>query len=322
MSQIHSPSQTVYVAHEYYNIRAELEKRPGAPPCVQVQTFAQLEQVIPQAEVLVVSMLWRNTLLARAPRLKLIQSISSGVEQFDLTQLRARGIHLSNARGANAAAVAEHALALLLSLSRRLYEARDNQHRAHWSGTGMDARPRLQELTGKTVLIVGMGTIGDRLARICLALGMRVCGMRHSPRPLDVPGVVQVAPGDLHAAMGQADYIVLTCPLTPQTEGLMDQRAFAAMKPDACLINVARGRVVDETALIAALRANAIAGAALDTYADEPLPPTSPLWQLPNLVMTSHVAGETQFYEHNVVDILLDNIRALETGGPLRNQIV
>ena len=146
--------------------------------------------------------------------------------------------------------------------------------------------------------------------------------MRHSPRPLDVAGVTQVRPGDLHAAMGQADHIVLTCPLTPQTEGLMNQRAFAAMKRDACLINVARGRVVDETALIAALRTNAIAGAALDTYADEPLPPTSPLWQLPNLVMTSHVAGETQFYERNVVDILLENLSALDTGGPLVNQIV
>lgn len=322
MSQIQSPNQTIYVAHEYYDIRAELEKRPGSPPCVQVRTFAQLEQIIPQAEILVISMLWRDSLLERAPRLKLIQSISSGVEQFDLEQIRARDIHLCNARGANAAVVAEHALALMLSLSRRLYEARDNQHRAHWSGTGMDDHPRLQELTGKTVLIIGMGTIGDRLARICLALGMQVRGMRHSSRPLDVPGVTQVMASDLHATMGQADHIVLTCPLTPQTEGLMNQRAFATMKRDACLINVARGRVVDESALIAALRTNAIAGAALDTYADEPLPSTSPLWQLPNLVMTSHVAGETQFYERNVVDILLDNTRALETGGPLRNQIV
>ncbi|GAN88287.1 D-isomer specific 2-hydroxyacid dehydrogenase [Komagataeibacter intermedius TF2] len=322
MSKTHSPSQTVYVAHEYYDIAAELEKRPGSPRCVQVGTFAELEQIMPQVEILVASMLWRNSLIDLAPRLKLIQSVSSGVEQFDLEHLRARNIHLCNARGANATAVAEHALALLLSLSRRLYEARDNQRRAHWSGTGMDRRPRLLELTGRTVLIVGMGTIGDRLARLCLALGMHVSGMRHSPRPLDVAGVTQVSSGDLHAALGQADYVILTCPLTPQTEGLMDQKAFAAMKPDACLINVARGRVVDEAALIAALRNRTIAGAALDTYADEPLPPTSPLWQLPDLVMTSHVAGETQFYERNVVDILLDNIRALETGGPLRNQVV
>ena len=181
MNQINSPAQTIYVAHEYYDIRAELEKRPGSPPCVQVQTFTQLEQIIPQAEILVVSMLWRDTLLERAPRLKLIQSISSGVEQFDLDRLRARNIHLCNARGANATAVAEHALALLFSLSRRLYEARDDQHRAHWSGTGMDPRPRLQELTGKTVLIVGMGTIGDQLARFCLALGMQVMACATAP---------------------------------------------------------------------------------------------------------------------------------------------
>ena len=181
MSQTDSPSQTIYVAHDHYDIGAELEKRPDSPPCVQVQTAAELEQVISQAEILVVSMLWHNGLLDHAPRLKLIQSISSGVEQFDLDRLRTRNIHLCNARGANATAVAEHALALLFSLSRRLYEARDDQHRAHWSGTGMDPRPRLQELTGKTVLIVGMGTIGDQLARFCLALGMQVMACATAP---------------------------------------------------------------------------------------------------------------------------------------------
>ncbi|MCE2564497.1 D-2-hydroxyacid dehydrogenase [Komagataeibacter sp. FNDCF1] len=317
-----APISHIFAAHEYYDIRAELEKRPGALPCTQVDTFAQLEQIVPEAEVLVVSMLWQNSLLERAPKLRLIQSISSGVEQFDLDRLKERGIRLCNARGANASAVAEHALALLLNLARRLYEARDNQNRARWSGTGTDQRPRLRELTGSTVLIIGMGSIGDQLARLCLALGLQVSGMRHSPRPLDVPGVTQVDAAGLHAAISQADYIVLTCPLTEQTTGLMNQAAFAAMKPDACLINVARGRVVEEAALVDALRAGRIRGAAIDTYATEPLPPQSPLWTLPNLVMTSHVAGETQFYERNVVDILLQNITAIETGGTLVNQII
>ena len=317
-----TPIRHILVAHEYYAIGTELEKRPAAPPCTQVSTFAELEQAVVQAEVLVVSMLWQNALLARAPNLRLIQSVSSGVEQFDLEQLKERGIRLCNARGANAAVVAEHALALLLSLSRRLYEARDDQNRAHWSGIGMDPRPRLRELTGSSVLIIGMGSIGNRLARLCMALGMQVSSMRHSDQPLAVPGVTRIARGSLHAGLAQADYVVLTCPLTPQTTGLIDAAAFAAMKSDACLVNVARGRVVDEAALIDALRGGRIAGAAIDTCVEEPLPPQSPLWSLPNLVMTSHVAGETQFYERNMVNILLANIAALETGGTLVNQIV
>ncbi|MEZ7137070.1 D-2-hydroxyacid dehydrogenase [Komagataeibacter sp. SM21] len=318
----HHELQRIYAAHVYYDIRAELEKRPSAPPCTQVDTFDGLKAIIPQAEVLVVSMLWRNELLDIAPRLRLIQSISSGVEQFDLDRLKERGIRLCNARGVNANAVAEHALALMLNLARRLYEARDNQKIARWSTTGTDERPRLQELSEKKALIVGMGTIGDRIARLCLALGMQVSGARHSARPLDVPGVTQVNMTDLHDALHEADYVILTCPLTAQTEHLIDRRAFAAMNPDACLINVARGRVVEEAALIEALTTDRIAGAALDTYAEEPLPSFSPLWSLPNLVMTGHTAGETQFYERNVVDILMKNITALENGTEMINRIV
>ena len=314
--------QHIYAAHAYYDIRRELEKRPGAPPCTQVSTLDDLRAILPDAEVLVISMLWRNELLDIAPRLRLIQSISSGVDQFDLNRLQERGIRLCNARGANANAVAEHALALMLNLARRLYEARDNQKLRHWSTTGTDPRPRLQELSEKHALVVGMGTIGDRVARLCLALGMKVSGARHSARPLDVAGVEQIAMDDLHSGLKAADYVILTCPLTPQTRHLINAAAFGAMKPDACLVNVARGPVVEEAALIEALDTGRIAGAALDTYDEEPLPSSSALWSRPNLVMTGHTAGETQFYERNVVDILMKNLEALETGGTMTNQIV
>ncbi|PYD75450.1 D-2-hydroxyacid dehydrogenase [Novacetimonas pomaceti] len=318
----HDQIPCIYAAHSYYDIRRELEKRPSAPPCIQVTTLDDLKKIIADAEILVISMLWKNDLLEIAPRLRLIQSISSGVEQFDLNRLKARGVHLCNARGANASAVAEHALALMLSLARRLYEARDNQKMCRWSTTGTDPRPRLQELSEKNVLIVGMGTIGDRLARLCQALGMNVSGARHSARPLDVAGVRQITMNRLHEGLADADYVILTCPLTPQTHHLINTAAFAAMKRDACLINVARGAVVEEAALIHALDTGRIAGAALDTYDEEPLPASSPLWSRPNLVMTGHTAGETQFYERNVVDILLRNLAALKTGGPMTNMIV
>ncbi|MFT8675737.1 MAG: D-2-hydroxyacid dehydrogenase [Acetobacter sp.] len=315
-------STPITAAHVYYDIGAELACRPQAPACRQVNTAAGLEPLLPDTEVLVISMLWQNRFLDLAPKLRYIQSISSGVDQFDLDALKARGVRLCNARGVNSRAVAEHALALLFSLSRRLYEARDNQARQRWATTGTDPRPRLTELAGKVVYVIGMGTIGDEIARLCQVLGMTVLGTRHSPRPLDVPGVTQIAADEIATGLAAADHVILTCPLTEQTRHLMNARTFALMKPGATLINVARGPVVDENALIAALNSGALAAAALDTFDQEPLPPQSPLWSVPNLVLTSHIAGETEHYERNVVNILLENLKALATDTPMTNRIV
>ncbi|MBO1326121.1 D-2-hydroxyacid dehydrogenase [Acetobacter sp. TBRC 12305] len=317
-----SLSTPITAAHVYYDIAAELARRPDAPACRQVKTAADLEALLPETEVLVISMLWQNRFLAMAPRLRYIQSISSGVDQFDLDALKACGVRLCNARGVNSRAVAEHALALLFSLSRRLYEARDNQARHRWSTTGTDPRPRLTELADKVVYVIGMGTIGDEIARLCQALGMTVLGTRHSPRPLDVPGVTQIAADDIATGLAAADHVILTCPLTEQTRHLINARTLALMKRSATLINVARGPVVEENALIAALESGALAAAALDTFDTEPLPAQSPLWSVPNLVLTGHIAGETEYYERNVVNILLKNLEALQSDAPMTNRIV
>ena len=312
----------ICVAHAHYDLKGELARRGSPYPCTQVTSLDALEKVAHDAEVLVVSMLWKDRILDWTPNLKLVQSVSAGVDHYGQELFRERGIHLCSAQGVNANAVSDHAMGLLLNLSRRLYEARDDQKKSYWRPTSTKADERLHELSSKTVLIVGFGGIGARVASLCRAFGMNVIAMRRSVPETSPEGVRIIGQKDFLSTLPLADVVILTCPLTPETFGLMGVDAFAAMRPDAVLINVARGKVVDEAAMIDVLQSGKLAAAALDTFVEEPLPASSPLWGMENVVVTPHAAGETQFYERNVVDILLHNIQAMETGGALKNQIV
>ena len=179
------------------------------------------------------------------------------------------------------------------------------------------------ELQGKTLVIVGLGKIGGRLAQIAKAFDMRVIGVRRDPAggkgAADEVHALAALPGLLPAA----DFVALTCPLTPETTNLIDAAALAAMRPSAYLVNCARGRVVDEPALVAALQAGTIAGAGIDVTWEEPLPSESPLWDAPNAFITPHTAGETRRYEDNVLDILMENLaRQWRGDAALLNQVV
>jgi phosphoglycerate dehydrogenase-like enzyme len=289
----------------------------------EVRSTDELAARIGEADVLVVSGLWRNELLESAPRLRFIQSISAGIDQFSRELLRGRGIRLASAQGANERAVAEHAMALILALSRQIPVARDNQARRHWRGMIGDPAAREDELGGKTLLIIGLGRIGQRLASLAKAFDLTVSAIRRNPAAGRGAAETIDGPERLLDRVAAADYVVLTCSLTSETERLVDARVFAAMKPTAALINVARGRCVDEAALIAALERRRIAAAALDCFGEEPLPRASPLWGFANVLITPHTAGETHRYEGNVIDLLIDNIDRLGRGEPaLRNQIV
>lgn len=314
---------TICFAHVAYRLQAQFARRDTGIANFEVRSRDELERRIGDADVLVISGLWHDELLARAKKLRFIQSIGAGTDQFPRDRLKERGIRLASARGVNARAVAEHAMALMLALARRLPEARDNQRKHVWRGMIGDLAAREDELGGKVVVIVGIGTIGGRLAQLAKAFDMQVAGIRRHPAA--GPGAADVVLGteQLHEALPEADFVALTCPLTRETENLIDAAAFTRMKPSAFLINVARGRCVDEPALIAALRAGRIAGAALDVAVEEPLPASSPLWDMANVLVTPHTAGETRRYEDNVLDILLDNLDRLWRGEEtLRNQIV
>jgi phosphoglycerate dehydrogenase-like enzyme len=214
-------------------------------------------------------------------------------------------------------------MALILALMRHIPAARDNQRRRHWRGMISDLGLREDELGGKTLLIVGLGRIGSRLAALARAFGLRVIATKRDPSTGAGAADLAVADSRLGEVLPQADIVALTCPLTPQTEKLIGASALAAMKPSAYLVNVARGRVVDEPALVAALQAGRIAGAGLDCTVEEPLPDASPLWGLDNVLITPHTAGETRRYEDNVLDILLENLERLWRGETeLANQVV
>ena len=276
---------------------------------------------VPEADVLVVSGFWRPELAERGTKLRFIQVLSVGYEQFDLDDLRSRGIHLANGSGVNKNAVSEHAMSLMLSFTRQLHLARDNQHEKSWRGMMGDIALREEELGGKTLVIYGLGDIGSRIARLARAFGMRVIGIKRDAAAHD-GSADEVRPVTAFIdTLPQADFVVLACPLTDETRGLISARALAAMPPHSRLINVARGGCVDEEALISALASGAIAGAGLDTVAQEPLPAASPLWDMPNVIVTPHTGGETARYEENLFDILLDNLERLWRGEfPLRNQ--
>lgn len=314
---------TIGFAHVAYNCQARLALRNTGMRAIEARTQAELEAMLPEIDVLSLSGMWRNDIPARAPKLRFVQSMSAGTDQYDRAVFAAHGIRLASAAGVNAKAVSEHAMALMLAMTRRLVEARDNQQQKTWRGMMSDFAKREDELAGKTLLVVGMGRIGGRLIRLAKAFEMRVIGVRANPGA-GAEGADEVhGISALPALLPQADMVVLVCPLTAQTTGLIGAAALAAMKPSAYLINCARGKVCDEAALIAALSAGQIKGAALDVTAEEPLPAASPLWTLPNVFITPHTAGETCAYEDNVIDLLLENLERLWRGeSGLVNQIV
>ena len=314
---------TICFAHAAYQMKARFDARNTGINSFQVRSYDEFVQRVGEADVVSASGMWKNDIIPHATKLKFVQSISSGMDQYSKELLGAKGIRLASAAGVNARAVAEHALALILAVFRRLPEARDNQHKKVWRGMLGDLTQREDELGGKTLLIVGMGRIGSHLAKLAKAFDMKVIGIRRDPTA-GTNGADEIhAMGDLVNLVPQADIVALTCALTPETTGLMSAAAFAAMKPSSVFVNVARGKVADEAALIATMEGNKIWAAALDVTAEEPLPAASPLWTMPNVFVTPHTAGETRAYEDNVIDILIENLDRLWRGETtLRNQVL
>jgi D-2-hydroxyacid dehydrogenase (NADP+) len=318
-----SDKLTICFAHVAYQLHERFAALDTGINSFAVRDFETLEKRIGEADVLVISGLWQHRLLERATKLRFIQSIGAGTDQFSHDELANQGIRLASARGVNYRAVAEHAMALILALSRRLPEARDNQARQVWRGMIGDLATREDELDAKTLLVVGLGQIGGRLAQLAKAFDMRVIGLRRDPAKGGGAADTVHSIGELRFFLPEADFVALTCPLTKETENLLDAAALAKMKSSAYLVNVARGRIVDEAALIEALAARRIAGAGIDVTVEEPLAPNSPLWQMEQVLLTPHTAGETRRYEDNVIEILRDNLGRLGRREPqLRNQVI
>jgi len=314
-------------AHAAYDMKPIFDGMETGIETIQVSNYEDLKSRLPEADVLVASGLWKNELLEHAPKLKYLQSVSAGTNQYDTTAFKARGIMLASGSGVNMNAVSDHAMALTLSLTRRIAFARDNQGKQSWRKEQRDPAAREDELPGKTMIVVGTGNIGNRIIRLARAFDMHVIGVRRNIAA--GAGAGAGAANEVHpftalkSLLPQADVLVLSCPLTDETRNLIDREALSLMKPTAILVNVARGGCVDEDALIEALEEGRIAGAGLDVTKIEPLPQESKLWTLPNVMLTPHSAGETKKYELNVLDILNENLDKLFGGSDaLRNRVI
>jgi len=253
-----------------------------------------------------------EALLDRAGRLRLFACAFSGVGHLPFDALRERGVAVTNAAGIHAPGIAEQVLGYVLSFARRLDEAWRRQQRREWR------HYRAHELTGSTVTVVGLGAIGTAVVRRLAGFDVETIGVRYTPGkggPTDE--VVGFDPDALHDAYARTDYLVLACPLTDETRGLIDAAAFATLPPEAVLVNVARGPIVDTAALVDALRAESIRGAALDVTDPEPLPADHQLWTLENCLVTPHMGGHTPEHWPRLADIVARNVRELDASGLL-----
>lgn len=261
--------------------------------------------------------------VADMPGVGWVHCDKAGVEGSALTALLDRGIRVSCAAGRSAPALAEHALLFLLALAHRLPDHQHAQRRRHWGALSQDAPPA-RPLTGSTVTIVGVGATGTALARRCAALGMTVWGHRRRDAAADAAfaRVTAVERGEsLHDLLPASRFLVLAAGLNDDTHHLVGARELAALPTGAIVVNVARGGLLDEPALVAALRSGHLAGAGLDVTATEPLPPTSPLWRAPNLLLTPHTTARLPDRDERATAIIADNAGRYRRGEPLRNEL-
>jgi D-2-hydroxyacid dehydrogenase (NADP+) len=268
---------------------------------------SQADAYAPEAQVILTFSPFMSRRVAEmAGRLEWVQVLGSGVDGVIDLPYR-NEVLITNGHGVQGVPVSEAALGLMFSLSRNSRRMASNQAARTWERWPADL------LHGKTVCILGVGAIAEALAPKCKALGMGVIGVSSSPRPVAHFDRVY-AKDQLSTAVGQADFLVILTPYTAATRHMVDARVLAAMKPGAWLVNVARGGVVDETALVQALRSGTLRGAALDVFETQPLPAESPLWGMENVIISPHMAGLNTDYPRHIMPLLEANFRAFLAG--------
>lgn len=248
-------------------------------------------------------------LVERADAMKLFAGVAAGYGHLPLDELADSNVAVTNASGIHAPNIAEQALAYILSHTRRLREGYERQERREWRHYQMD------ELKGSTVTVVGLGAIGTAVVKRVQAFEVDTIGVRYTPEkggPTDE--VIGFDEDDLHEALARTEYLILASPLTNTTRGLVGADEFATLPPDAFLVNVGRGPIVDTDALLSAIRSNAIDGAALDVTDPEPLPESHELWGLDNVTITPHNAGHSPEHWNRLADIVAGNVRRLDDG--------
>lgn len=297
-----------------------LEARlPADVQVVWVDREGNLDGDASDAEVYLSAGLLKSAVLDKilnaAPAVRWQHTPSAGVNHLLTPTALARDIILTNSAGVHGVPIAEFVLALMLDRVKHLGKLHQFQTEHHW-----EWNLGLQELLGATVLIIGAGGIGQEIAKRASAFGMRVWGSRKHPEPL--PNFDRIVGAkEWQSLLPEADFVVLALPLTPETKSIIDAEVLRAMRPSAYLINIARGALVDEAALLTALTEGWIAGAGIDAFVTEPLPPDHPLWSVPNLFVTPHISWNSPYTRTRTANLFLDNLHRYRTGQPLQNVV-
>jgi phosphoglycerate dehydrogenase-like enzyme len=285
---------------------------------VHLKDYVGLDEQIRDAEIVIAWSL-KPEQVKSAKKLRWVHSTAAAVHQLIFPELVDSEIVLTNARDVHGPVVAEQVMALIFALAKRIPQAVRLQQKHIWGQNLMwEARPHPREIASATLGLVGLGSIGRSVAKHAFALGMRVMVMREHPNKPKPEGVEEVfSPAQFEALLSQSDYVVLAAPVTPNTRRLMNATRLAQMKPDACLINVGRGALIDEAALAQALRQQQIGGAALDVFEKEPLAAESPLWDMENVLITPHTAGLTEkLWERHYI-LISENLHRYFAHQPL-----
>ena len=305
---------------------ADLERiRAVAPDArlVSVSLEGLADDALDDVEVLLRGPLPAATfdrLLARCPSLTWVHSATAGVERVLTPAAARRGLTITNARGVFSEPIAEYVLMMMLAVIRRLPQLLELQRERTWQPLGA------REMRDVTIGVVGLGSIGRAVARLALAFGARVVAVRRAdgtdPLGADLAGIDRLlSPDELPELLAESDFTVLALPLTRATEGLFDAHRLGLMKPGSWLINVARGDLVDERALVRALRSGQLGGAVLDTVRSEPVEPTSPLYDAPNLILTPHTSWSSGRVLDRSIELFCDNLARFAAGEALLNTV-
>jgi len=288
---------------------------------VQLQNYDRVPEEITDTDIFIGWSLRPEQFVA-AKNLKWIHSPAAAVHQLMFPELINSSVVVTNSREVHGPVVAEHAIALVLALAKRLPQAMRYQIKKEWAQeTLWHERPRPREISGASVAVIGMGGIGREFTARAKALGMRVLAIRENPQKGTSGADAVYGTAQLDEVLSQADYVLLCTPVTPGTTGLMNQARLAQMKPDAYLLNVGRGPLIDEKAVIAALRRRSIAGAALDVVEEEPLPADSPFWDLDNVLITPHTAAVTERLWDRHYQLISENLKRFLQGRSLLYEV-
>jgi len=297
-----------------------LDDLPGRPKITIGDEPAALAKAAPEADVLLNAVLGGDLLrfaFPRANKVRWVHNLSAGVELVTFPELVESNVPLTNGRGVFAESLAEFVLAAALFFAKDLRRMVRNQEARRWETF------YIEMLAGRTMGVVGYGEIGRASARLAHASGMRVCALRRRTTLSEADPLIEAIypPDQLRTMLSQCDYVVVAAPLTPETRGMIGPREIEAMKTNAVVINVGRGPVIDEAALIVALRSGKIRGAALDVFDEEPLPENHPFWTMPNVLLSPHTADQTKGWAELAMQMFVRNFDHFIKGEPLENVV-